>query len=1059
MKKFTLTLFVTLLVGLQALLAQGTRVTGIVSDESGAPLAGVTVFVEGTQRGSTTLGDGAYAINAPANGTLNFSFMGMVTEIVPVNNRTTINVVLKSDTQIIDDVIVVAFGTAKREAFTGSAASVGAEALAKRTSTNVVNSLAGQLPGLQIRSANGQPGEGSTMRIRGVSSLSAGSDPLIVVDGSPYPASLSTINPADIESLTVLKDAASNALYGSRAANGVIMITTKRGKTNQALITVDAKVGVSTRNTVKYDVITDPGEYYEAVYFGLHNYYYNAMGNTSAEAEVRSNAMLMDLLRYNVFNTGNEALIVNGKLNPNATLGNIVTHGGQEYLLTPDNWEKEAFRNGIRQDYNVTISSGSETGSLLMSFGYLDEKGLVERSDYKRFTARMNAEDKVKNWLRIGGSFAYANSRAETPGNAYGGSAAGSGNVFSFTTRLAPIYPLYIRDGLGNIRYDERGMKRYDYGDGSNGGFTRPVLGQSNALSAVLLDETSNSQNQFNMNGFIETTLAEGLKFTLRGSSNIWERRELDYTNPYYGQYASSEGTILRRHRRFVSINTTPTLTYTKQLNQHRFDVMASYDYNDYRTYYLTGSKNHMFHPDIMELNNAVNVANAASAATKYTTEGILGRIQYEYDGKYFAHASYRRDGSSRFHKDNRWGNFWSAGAAWLLNKEDFMADTSHWIDMLKVKASIGSVGNDNIGENRFRDVYEITADSEGSASTAFVSKGNPNITWETVSDMNVGIEFDLFKRRLSGQIEYYNRTTYDLLFFRGFPESIGYSGRYENIGDMRNSGFEISLSGVAVQSRDLVLRLSANITSNKNKILKLPEEQIRERGGIPTGDKWWEEGGSRYQYYLREYAGVNEHGQATWTRDVTTNGVTEKVTTTDYSAATQRPTGKEASPKFYGGFSTAVEFKGFDLSVLFDYQIGGWVYDSGYASAMSVPATSGIGYWIHKDVWNAWSPTNTSSNIPRYQYNDSNTNGSSDRFLVKASYLNLQSINLGYAIPSKLTQKIGVRSVRVYCSAENLTYWSKRKGIDPRQSYTGAVADYIYPSARTISGGIQLSF
>ncbi|MDR0834800.1 MAG: TonB-dependent receptor, partial [Candidatus Symbiothrix sp.] len=1034
---------------------------GKVVDEDGEPVIGASVTVKGNASvGSTTNVEGQFTLSVPSSATtLVVRYLGMQDQEVAVASN--VNVTLKQAANTLDEVMVVAYGTAKKSQFTGSAATLSAEKLEKRVTTNVVNSLAGQLPGVQIRAVDGSPNAQATMRIRGFTSLYAGKDPLIIVDGSPYTGNLSSINQQDIESFTVLKDAAANSLYGSRAANGVVIITTKKGKKGEATINVDAKWGVKNRNTVEYDIIRDPGQYYEAYYSGLYNYYYNRLGQNDVTAAANANATLLDRLKYNVFETNGQPLIVNGKLNPNATLGRVVTADGEKYLVTPDDWRDDAYKQGLRQDYNINISGGDDKSTFYASVGYLNEDGIVEKSDFQRFTGRLKADYQAKKWLKVGGNVAYYQYKVQEPGN-YDSGTLQSGNIFSFTSRLAPIYPLFIRDANGNILRDKRGMKRYDYGDGSNAGLFRPALGNANPLSDVLLNETSANGSTFNVSGFADISFTDKLKLTVNGSAYIAEYRTTDYTNPYYGQYKNSNGQIYKAHNRINNYNYQQLLTYTDQIDLHNFDVMVAHEYSDNNGYGLSGSRDNMFSGLALELNHGVNVVNSSSSASRYNVEGFLGRVQYNYDSKYFASASFRRDGSSRFHPEHRWGNFWSVGGAWLLDKENFMSNID-WVDLLKLKVSYGENGNDQIGDYRYSNIYDIV-ESDGQVGTPFYSKGNKGISWETNANFNVGVEFDLFDHKLSGSLEYFNRTSYDLLFYRPAPESSGYSGFYDNIGDLRNYGVEVNLVGTVVSTQDFEWLVNANLTTLKNKMIKLPPERLKTpEKGFADGDKWISEGGSIYDWYLLKFAGLNEFGESLWYKKVMEDGkwTGESTTTTKPAEASQYWGIGTAIPDFYGGFGTTLSYKGFDLSVTFDYQVGGKVYDGTYASLMASSSGSGSqGYAIHKDVLKAWSPTNTSSGIPRYQDSESNSQTtSSDRFLVSGNYLNFQNVNLGYTFPAKWTKKLDISSIRLYGVIENIAYWSKRKGLDPRQSYTGATRDTNYGGSRNIIGGIQVSF
>ena len=401
-----------------------------------------------------------------------------------------VKVSLHSDTEVLDEVMVVAYGTAKKSSFTGSASVVKADEIGKIQTSNAAQALTGKVSGVQFTNASGQPGTTTpTIRIRGISSITAGNSPLIILDGSPYDGDLNNINTQDIESMTVLKDAASNALYGSRGANGVIMITTKRGKSQDAKVTVDAKWGVNTRASRDYDYITDPGQYYEMYHLALRNYATNAGGYDADRAYSFANANLMAVLGgYNVYSVpeGENLIGKDGKINPNATLGNIVEYEGQEYLLKPDNWLDAAYKSSLRQEYNVSVTGGNDKASFYSSFGYLDNGGISPNSDYERLTGRLKADYQANSWLKVGANFSYTHYEANALDE--DGSSASSANVFAAATQVAPIYPLYMRDKNGNILVDKAGNQMYDYGDGSYLGLYRPIFGQSNALSDAILN-------------------------------------------------------------------------------------------------------------------------------------------------------------------------------------------------------------------------------------------------------------------------------------------------------------------------------------------------------------------------------------------------------------------------------------------------------------------------------------------------------------------------------------------------------------------------------------------
>ena len=1063
-------LLVTLLVALGTCissLAQQLQVTGTVKDQAGQPVAGATILVQGSTAGTTSNADGSYVIAVPAQGTLQVSFIGYQSQQIPVGDKTRIDIVLKEDAKAIDDVIVVAFGTAKKEAFTGSATVLKSDDIAKTQQSNVAQALAGKVAGVQLTNTSGQPGKSPEIRIRGFSSLNAGNSPLWIVDGMPYSGDLNNLNPSDVESMTVLKDAASNSLYGARGANGVVMITTKKAKSKEAVVSVDAKWGVNSRAVRDYEYITNPAQFYETHYGALKNYYLDS-DMTLAEAHAKANRNLTGSandggLGYMVYTlpAGQEFIGSNGKLNPQATLGRRLVYEGEEYYLQPDDWTDAAFRTSLRQEYNVSVGGSGDKTSVYASFGYLNNEGIAYNSDMERFTARAKVDYQAKKWLKLGVNASYSRFHYNSINDE--GASNSSGNVFAYTTLVGPIYPLYIRGGDGRILYTEEGIKRYDYGE--NAGMVRSIFPNSNALSESRLNTNASEGNAFNGTGYFDISFLRDFKFTFNAGVSLDETRSTDVRNPYFGQFAGEEGLLSKQHTRQYEYNTQQILNYTKQIGDHNVNAMVGHEYYNQTFYLLGAAKSHMLTGENDELSGAIiDMQNAGASRLEYNNEGYFARVMYDYSNKYFLSASFRRDASSRFHSKHRWGNFWSVGGAWIITREDFMAGTHEWLDNLKFKASIGSQGNDNIGDFRYTNTYTIE-NANGKVSTVFRDKGSENITWETNSNFNTGLEFSLYRGVVSGGVEYFLRRTTDMLLSFPTPPSLGYSSYYANVGDMRNSGIEIELNFMPVNREHVQWNLNLNMTHLRNKITMLPPErrtkEVEGYRGYVSGTTFFGEGLPMYTFYMKKFAGVSDEGKSMWYMDELDgekNPTGRRVTTTEYAKATDYLCGNPI-PDLYGGFGTSLNFYGFDFSVAFTYQIGGLAYDSGYAAAMYSPANKSTGQNWHKDILNAWSPENPTSRIPRLQYEDQNQNANSDRFLMNASYLNLQNINFGYTLPSKITQKFGVGKLRVYLSCENVWYWSKRQGFDPRYSYSGSTSQASYSPVRTISGGINLQF
>ena len=1045
--------------------AQNRQISGTVSDANGHPVAGATVIVDGTSLGTTTNTAGEYTLSAPVNGTLVVTFVGFEPQQLPIAGKTRINVTMKEDAQAIDDVIVVAFGTAKKEAFTGSAAVIKSDEIAKVQTSNVATALVGRVAGVQTSSTSGDLGKTPSIRVRGFGSINAGKEPLWIVDGMPYEGDLNNLNTNDIESMTVLKDAASNALYGARGANGVIMVTTKKAKSGDAVVTIDAKWGVNSKALEEYDVITSPAQYYETHFKALYGYY--AQTNPAAKAYALASSGLTSNgtggLGYNVYTVpeGQALIGTNGKLNPNATLGRKIIYNGQEYWLTPDDWIDEAYQSAFRQEYNVNISGATERSSFYASLGYLDNTGIIKSSALERYTARLKADYQAKKWLKVGGNMSYAHF-SNSNGNSNEGSASSTANIFAFSAQMPPIYPVYIRDGSGRIMVDDNGYQMYDYGDKGNAGLTRPLLPGANGLQTSWLNKKKAEGNAFSGSGFVDISLYKGLKLTVNGSTNIDETRTTYLNNQYYGQFAEAGGTISKYHTRDIAYNLQQILNYNETFGKHNVGLMVGHEYYQKKYYYLSGTKSKLFSYDNEELGGAVvDGAGAHSYIDDYNSEGYFMRAQYDYAGRYFVSGSYRRDASSRFHPDHRWGNFWSVGAAWLLNQENWF--DAPWVNMLKLKASYGSQGNDNIGNYLYTDTYSIE-NNNGEIAVLFGQKGNPNITWETNTNLNIGTEFGFWNNRLSGSVDFFNRKTSDMLFAFSVPSSLGYSSYYANVGDMVNRGVEVELNADLIRTKNVLWSFNLNLTHVKNEVTYLAPEHksttVEGYKGYIDGSYFVGEGLPLYTYYLRSYAGVDpETGDSLWYKDVKgDDGKITRTKTSDYTSAT-RYLHDSAIPSVYGGFSTSVSAYGVDFSISFNYQIGGKVYDSGYASFMSSPYGTTVGTNYHKDILKAWTPENKGSDIPRLQYGDQYTTSVSDRFLTDASYLNISNINVGYTLPSKITQKFGVQKLRVYLACDNVVYWSKRQGLDPRYSFTGATNFSNYSPIRTISGGVTVQF
>lgn len=1073
--KRLLLLFAVVTLSLYAFAANRTVQGEVIGAEDGEPLVGATVMGVGTHIGASTDINGHFSISLPENvKMLKVSYVGMETREVPITDGT-MRIEL-SNSNVLDEVIAVAFGTAKKSAFTGSAAVVSSAELSKRITTNVADALVGTVPGLQMRGASGAPGatQGS-MNIRGISSMFADTDPLVIVDGSPYPASLSNIPQGDIESITVLKDAASAALYGARGASGVIIITTKTGSSREARVSLDAKWGANSRAVQRYDVIDNAGEFYEAYYDQVYNYYRYGNGYSAQQANLSANKKMLNDLAYNVYNVpaGQSLIGMNGKLNPYATLGNKMTKNGQEFYLTPDDWDDLSYHTGLRQEYNVTVNGGTDKSSYYASLGYLDDEGFIRGSNYERLSARFKGDFQAKKWLKLGINAGYVHSTTrQVPNREVDEDASmNNNNLAYYTDYIAPIYPAFVRgvdaDGNPYIKTDEYGHVAYDYGTPNSGYYLqRAFMGNGNPIGSNKYNKVESIGNQLNASFTADFTITSYLKANVTSSVTWGETEFSDFENPWYGSKAASNGQLDKSTTTTMRTNNIQSVTYFDSFGLHNVNVMAGHEWYKSEERYLYAMARGAFSPWIPEINAFASRPTSKSYKKGYNVEGYFGRVQYDYDSKYFASLSYRRDASSRFAKSHRWGNFWSFGAAWILNK-DFLTDQA-WLNMLKVKASVGQQGNDNIGNWAYIDLFSLSQSSSTTMAPSFYQIGNPEITWETTTNWNFGVEFSMFDNRLSGSIDGYYKRTNDLLFWLNIPESQGSRGYWSNIGDISNAGIEVVLNGTIVKTRDINWNVNLNFAHNATNIISLPESK-KIYGGFDNDENnisfWYEEGKSLYNLYLPVYAGVNEKGEALYYTDSSIDMVNDGQnsparkkdgTTTNINLAPSYELGSSL-PKLFGGFGTSINAYGFDASVQFDFSLGGRVYDTQYAMYMSpAETTKSAGQTYHRDYKKSWTPENPNSNIPRWQYGDKYTAAKSDRFLKSASYLNFQSFTVGYTLPHFWKE---ISKIRVFVMGENLCFWSARQGLDPRYAYSGNNGMSPYSPARNISGGVQVTF
>ena len=1073
MKKLFLLLVAVLSIGLCAS-AQTRTVTGIVLDaNTDEPLIGASVTAGTSNQGVATDIDGAFSIPVPANVTkLTVSYVGYESQTV---NITSTNLVIKLHPQanVLDDVIAVAYGTAKKSEYTGSAGVVKADQLENALVADVTSALSGKVAGVQTFSANGQPGTAPSVRIRGTGSINAGSDPLYVVDGVPYMGEISNISTQDIEAMTVLKDAASTALYGARGANGVILITTKRGSEGKARVTVDARWGTNSRAIPNYDVITDPRQYLEMTYETMANtqqYYFGVKDMAQINSYV--NKEIWNYFGgYQTYTIPEGQLVFdqNGRFNPNATEG----YSNGKYYWKPDNWSDGTFIHGLRQEYNVSISGGTQRLQYYLSASYLEDEGIIKGSHFNRFTTLAKVDYQAKDWLKIGSSIQYAYSNTASPRDQT--EATSNGNAFAFANTMAPVYPMYVRNADGSIMYNQQyGNPVYDYGDGKDYGNGMMGAGrtpQGNPVSGLLYDVNDFLIDVLDAKWYAQLTPIKGLSITENVGYFLDNTRQHILLNPVYGQFVETGGQAIQGQTRMRDITLQTLVNYDFTIaDRHNIGLMAGYESEDFAIEAVSAQGTNLYQPLVPYVNNTIDNLLGSGSYSELAHRGFLFRAKYNFEDRYFFMGSVRRDGSSRFAPGHRWGTFWSLSIGWDIAKERFMEEFTN-VDLLKFRASFGQNGNDAIGSALFympwADMYTMNGANGVFSDGVLAQKGNADLTWETSNAFNIGFDFSFFKGMISGSLEYYNRQTSDMLFNLPVAPSLGYNSIPSNVGSMRNNGFEIDLNYRPVNTRDITWDIFANLTYCANKILKLDPSILNEDGEwLRSTTSHLREGESIYDLYLPQWAGVNpETGFAeywakrdiAWDEDGNVTA-TEEYKTTDYltaQATNSKHTGNIA-PKVYGGFGTTVNAYGFDLSVSFAYQAGGKLIDSGYQNYMSVQSVGAM----HVDLLNAWKKPGDITDVPMLisQAERLYPISVSDHLLISSNYLSLNNITLGYNLPSKWTKKIGIDGVRIYGAAENVALWSRRKGLDPRQSYLSS-ENSTYSPIRAITGGIRVNF
>jgi len=1048
-----------------ALFSQQKTVSGNITDENGLPLPGATVVIKDGDSGASSDFNGNYSINVEEGSTLIFSYLGYDTIERIVGEKDTIDLQLIPSAGELDEVIIVGYGTSTKQTFVGTATQIDSEDLAAKNTTNVTQALAGEVAGVTVINDSGQPGSSSTIRIRGFSSLIGNRDPLYVVDGIPFNGNINSINPSDIESITILKDASATAIYGARGANGVVLITTKKGKAGKSQIEITTEYGSNSRSLPEYQLVDNPEQYVELGWESLKN---NAIAKEMDDPTAFANA--------NIFGGSGINSSYNLWDKPGAELIDPATgkfRSGINRKYTPEKWTDYLFNTGKRIESNLRLSGGVEKTTYSTSFGVLDEQGYLINSTYKRFSTRVDVSHEAKEWLKGSLNLGYNDHNSS-----FVGQESNATSAFWFAYTVPPIYPVFLRDRDGNFVPDPiSGGNQYDFGEGGRGF----GLG-SNPVASTRYDIDQNKIRELNGNTMLEATFLKKFKFLVKYGIQYVAEESDDLGSPLYGFSATSGGLLSKTKVNLFSSTFLKSLSYKNTFGLHTVEGKLFHENQEFDYYYLDTTKTGLAEPFSVENNNAVVNVGSNSYKLDYALESYFGTIDYNYNEKYYLSLVARRDGSSRF-LNNKWGTFYSAGASWIASKEDFISDV-YWIDFLKLKASYGVIGEQNgAGLYSGYDLYNVN-NLNDQPSFAFSTKGNPDLTWESSVQTQIGTEFSLFER-IKAEIDLYSKKTDNLFVNKRLGPSIGYRNIASNDGSLINRGLEFNLTTDLIKTNDFKVEFNINGAFLDNEILTMP---IDPSTGAPktidiVGLFGRSKGHSIFDFYMREFAGVEpDTGRSTWyVNYVDTNNnqsldsgeaissLTEymsnnpnaeilETTTTKYSDATQRYIGKSAIPKMNGAFRLKTEYKGFELVAQFLYQYGAFAYDFNYALLMGNEQPGSDAF--HIDILNRWQNSGDITDVPRLSANaDTNVNSSSSRFLTSSDYLSLNNLRVGYTFSERLSKKLLLEKLSIWASGDNLWLLSSRDGFNPATSEAGESNFYRYAPFTTMVFGLQLQF
>jgi TonB-linked SusC/RagA family outer membrane protein len=1058
--------------GFQVLQAQQVSVSGKIVDSSGGFIPGVNILIKGTSIGTISNMEGRYSFEVSKGDVLVFSFVGFNSQEVKVANQSVINITMTESVNVVDDVIVMAYGTTNREALTGSASVVKAEDLEKINNSSITKSLEGLSPGVQVFNTDGRPGAEATILVRGITSINADNTPLYIVDGAPYEGALNQIASSDIESITVLKDAAANALYGSRASGGVIVITTKRGKDADGKINFRAKWGV-TDFAVDLPTSASPGKTYEYFWKGL---YQGQLQNGFADDESREYAT--SNLVGNFFPQFNaEQRAATGRIyyncydtdTPVGTDGLIKSDANYIWPEENFNWYDALFDKGFNQEYSLDFSGrAGDKLQYFFSINHLEDGGIYTTQEFERTTARLNLTAQVKDWIKVGGNFSYSHS-FQNDANAY----------VRFYRTMPSVNGVYEWDYINNdYFYDSYDNKIPDDAFDPDKNQTRLAWlwwvqqQQGEYNNDYGWSFTGLFRDAINISDYIELELAKGLKFKTMVSLNLNSSSRTWFSS--ITEASSTNGSTTQSQSKDYSLTWNNLLTYNKSFGVHNFSILAGHELFSQQWNSLSANATGFAMDGLYVLDAATETVSSGGSVDEYKLVSYFGRLEYNYDNTYYIGASVRQDGSSRFAPDTRWGTFWSGSFSWRLTKEAFIQDIE-WLDELKLKASIGSVGNDKVGLYAYQGLFSAYADLD---NTGYLMStlATPDLKWEKNIQTNVGFDFRLLNR-LNGSIEYFVKDSKDLLFEVPLAPSSGFDGIDQNIGNLANKGFEAFLNYSVLKNKRVTWDISVSATTLKNEITKLPDGWNEIQGNYYRGI-----GNSLYEFYAPVWAGVNDEGANTWyLYEFETDGdgefirnshgektVLSKTTTTEYSDVnntTQRRIVGSALPKVYGSITNSLFWKGFDFSAMFYYSLGSDMYDNYFAESTTWRPKFAVTENWDKYCWdlNGNDPDSRMPRLSEQDYEDGNTGVYSTQYIFNNNYVRLRNLTIGYTIPKSLCQKVKMESLRLYVSGDNLlTFGSAvKRGTDPGVGLTGLSNNSSgnTSSRKFMNVGINLTF